>query len=43
MLVPTMIDESDTHDRRLAIFAVEDRIYVSAHDGPRGWLGAPWA
>ena len=37
MLVLTTTDESGTHDRRLAIFEADDRIYVSAHHWPRAW------
>lgn len=37
MLVLTTTDEGGTHDRRLAIFETDDRIYVSAHHWPRGW------
>ncbi len=37
MLVLTTADEGGTHDRRLAIFGMDDRIYVSAHHWPRGW------
>jgi hypothetical protein len=37
MLVLTTTDESGSHDRRLAIFETDDRIYVSAHHWPRAW------
>jgi hypothetical protein len=37
MRVLTATDESGTHDRRLAIFETDGRIYVSAHHWPRAW------
>ena len=39
LVITTMDDSGVSHERRLARFETDGKLYVSAHHWPRGWYG----